>query len=583
MTTNFTNLIEKRHPAKRIIEDGRYCALRSPEFRMILRDEVDVLSARRTALTRRRVNPLRFTASANALIFLSFCILVVLLQIVSGAYHSEFNGYPDEPAHYVTSVMIREYITGLHWLSPMQFAQDYYHHYPKVALGHWPPFFYLVQALWMTLFSASRVSTLLELAFTTALLAYSIFLEARRWFSWNAAVLAGCLAICLPLVQTYSDEEMSETLLVLTCFWSVIYFARYLDSERWQDNLGFALFFSMAVLTKGSGWLLVIVPPLALLLTRKLRLLALPSFWISALVIGGCCLPWQFFTMHLVERGWAAGSSPNASYTLGALGQFLLITVGIIGLALSLLLAIGIVIKVLLPFSRARVESGAAVMFALLIADWVFHSLVPAGVEDRKMIIAVPALILFIFAGGFWVADRLPLAGRLMEHRKSLVAAAAALCFAVQTFAIPREKHYGYMEAARFITSNPELQGVKILVSSETGGEGMLVSEIAMHEPRPKDIVLRGTKALAEADWNASEYRSFFSSPEEVIRYFEQNGVQLAVVDTFRSKRQLLHDELVKQAIQKFGLFHLLAVFPTNSSVVAGQVQVYRFLPAPKP
>ncbi len=39
--------------------------------------------------------------------------VVVCLQIVSGAYRGEFGGYPDEPAHYVTSLMLRDYFVHL--------------------------------------------------------------------------------------------------------------------------------------------------------------------------------------------------------------------------------------------------------------------------------------------------------------------------------------------------------------------------------------------------------------------------------------------------------------------------------------
>ncbi|HYZ72027.1 MAG TPA: glycosyltransferase family 39 protein, partial [Chthoniobacterales bacterium] len=244
---------------------------------------------------------------------------VVFLQFVSGAYQGEFGGYPDEPAHYVTSLMLRDYVVHLHVESPLRFAEDYYHHYPKVAFGHWPPFFYIVQAIWMGLFSASRTSVRLEIACTTALLAFGVFREGRKLFNARLAFAGALLTVCLPLVQTYSDEEMSETLLTLTCFWSVIYFARYIRSERLRDSFLFALFFSLAVLTKGNGWLLAAVPPIALLLTRRLTLLLRKSFWLPVACIAAVCLPWQVLTMRMAERGWEGGSHPNLSYTASAL------------------------------------------------------------------------------------------------------------------------------------------------------------------------------------------------------------------------------------------------------------------------
>ena len=69
-----------------------------------------------------------------------FLAATVGWQLQTGAYKSEFGGHPDEAAHYVTGLMIRDYLTGGIPEHPMKFARNYYDHYPKVALGNWPPF-----------------------------------------------------------------------------------------------------------------------------------------------------------------------------------------------------------------------------------------------------------------------------------------------------------------------------------------------------------------------------------------------------------------------------------------------------------
>ncbi len=546
---------------------------------MLLNDQLNAPAVRTGELQPRIKLPLR--ASRNILLFFLFFAVAVALQVWSGAYRAEFGGYPDEPAHYVTSLMVREYITGPSPLSPMQFAENYYAHYPKVAFGHWPPLFYVVQALWMLLFSPSRVSVLLELAATTALLAYVVYAEVRRWFrlngsSWSAGVLAGLLLIAVPVIQICTNEEMAESLLILCCFLSVIYFTRYLDSERWQDSLLFGVFFSLAVLTKGSGWLLVLVPPVALLLTRKLRLLFQRTFWLSAGVVAVLCLPWQLSTLRLAERGWTGGTQPSLHYTIPALRQFALIFIQIIGPFLGFVIAIGLVVKVLAPMFRKPVASGPAGMAAFVFAVWVFHSVVPAGVEDRKMAIAVPALILFLFAGGFWLADQLPLRGRFAHWRYSIVLAATAAFFLVQTFAVPSRTHFGYREAARFITTNPQFRGATILVSSGSIGEGLLISEIAMRQPRPVDTVVRGTKALARVDWEGSHYESLFSKPADILAYLDRNGIDLVVTDTFMSGNEFPHNQLLTQTIQQSGLFQAIGTFQ-GSPQAAGEVRLYRF------
>jgi hypothetical protein len=66
---------------------------------------------------------------------------------------------------------LRDYI--LHGLgkSPLAFARNYYAHYPKLAIGHWPPVFYVAQALWIIMFPATRNSVLVMMALVTAMLA----------------------------------------------------------------------------------------------------------------------------------------------------------------------------------------------------------------------------------------------------------------------------------------------------------------------------------------------------------------------------------------------------------------------------
>ena len=47
-----------------------------------------------------------------------FFLTAACLERASGAFQSDFGAYPDEPAHYVTGLMMRDYIAGLFPASP---------------------------------------------------------------------------------------------------------------------------------------------------------------------------------------------------------------------------------------------------------------------------------------------------------------------------------------------------------------------------------------------------------------------------------------------------------------------------------
>ena len=101
--------------------------------------------------------------------FLIILLVTLSLQWGSGAYSAAFGAEPDEAGHYVTGVMIRDYIARGLPGNPVTFAKDFYIHYPRVAFGLWPPLFHLLSGVWMLAFGANRTSILfLLVAFTTA-------------------------------------------------------------------------------------------------------------------------------------------------------------------------------------------------------------------------------------------------------------------------------------------------------------------------------------------------------------------------------------------------------------------------------
>ena len=66
---------------------------------------------------------------------LVFSAVVLVMQWQRGAADEEFGGHPDEAAHYVTGLMVGDYLRAGMNQSPMAYAENYYTHYPKVALG----------------------------------------------------------------------------------------------------------------------------------------------------------------------------------------------------------------------------------------------------------------------------------------------------------------------------------------------------------------------------------------------------------------------------------------------------------------
>lgn len=108
--------------------------------------------------------------------------------------------------------MVRDYIAAGFPGPPLPYARNYYLHYPEVALGHWPPFFYVLQAAWTLVFTASRTSVMLLMAAITALLATVLCETLREEFSLVLGMSAAALMISLPVIEEFSLLLMAEML-----------------------------------------------------------------------------------------------------------------------------------------------------------------------------------------------------------------------------------------------------------------------------------------------------------------------------------------------------------------------------------
>src|SRR5580698_3235399 len=136
--------------------------------------------------------PSRFARHGRpALAFLAMALAALLLvhamQIHVGADRASFGAYPDESSHYLSGLLVRDYIAHGFPGSPVHYAMNYYLHVPYFAIGHWPPLFYLLEGFWMMVFGHSHAAVLWLIASISALLATTIFAMATRYVSVPAA------------------------------------------------------------------------------------------------------------------------------------------------------------------------------------------------------------------------------------------------------------------------------------------------------------------------------------------------------------------------------------------------------------
>lgn len=475
-------------------------------------------------------------------------------QRAGGSYQSEFGGHPDEAAHVVTGLFIRDAIlkgadyatNGFHG-SPVkvgkEFAGEYYSHYPKIGLGVWPPVFYLAQAAWTLPLGVSRTTLLLLMCALAGALALVFYRALREEYgAWPA--LAGAIALLsLPLVRMHYGMIMAETLSALFMFGAMLCFGNFLDRERRNDVLWFGLFAALAILTKGTGLALALAGPLALAITKEFRLLKRPALWSAVLIIVLVAGPWTWATRNLGKGGWLQ-PEPSWSFTREALlyygGKFGLA----LGVVYGLAMAIGLIVK-LRPQEPHRGRWAAAA--ALMVGVVIFQSIAPVGLEARHLIPALPAALMFSVAGFAWVIRRVLRLGVDAPISRSApwIAMATLLALFSVVFPIRKKDCGGFGPLAETMLKQAAPADV-VLISSDATGEGMFIAEVALREKRPGHMIQRASKSLASSTWSGSGYAPAFEKEEDLLTFMTSGQIQFLVIDDagLGAKRRAHHDQL---------------------------------------
>jgi hypothetical protein len=508
-----------------------------------------------------------------AAVLLALLALILGFAYHSGAFQSELGSESDESAHYITGLMVHDYFANALGQPPLAYAANYYLHYPKVALGHWPPVFYIMQAGWGFVCSPSRNGILVLMGVCTALIAFTLYRMVEREFRTTAGgVATAALFASIPLVQMYSAMIMSDMIVAMFSLWALCAWARYLERERARDALWFALATSAAILTKGNGFAVTLMAPLSILILRRPRIFRGRAFWMAALFIGAACIPWNIATRSLITP--TMQFEAGAPFFLRANRFYAIELFKSVGPAIAALAVIGVIVKVVLPFLQNRVAPLWAAALALILGVQLFHATAPAGLEKRYLLASLPPVLLFLCAGVEWAARRM--SARLsLRNRVIAVAAMAAVVFFAGTFRLTHKTHIGLDEAASAVAQDAADRDAIILCSSNGNGEGVFISELAMRERRPAHIVLRASLVLANSDWNGRGYHLLKSTPEEVNAFLTSIPVGMVVLDRSPGFARWPHQDMLAQAMRS-PEWQLAGSYPRGGPH-AGQVQLYRY------
>lgn len=452
---------------------------------------------------------------ATALAALLLLALTLAIQWHDGAYAHDLHF--DSASHALSGLMIHDWIAGFSWGAPVAYVRAYHSHYPLIGIGHWPPVWYAVEAVWMLVSDTGRAQLLVLSALVTAAVAtITATLTARR-YGWWPGTVAGVAFVAVPLVREITGDVLLDAAVGLVCLLAMLAYARFMRTERAGDAVLFGLLAVAAILIKGNGALLALLPPLAVVIGRRWDLLRRWTFWLPMPIVGVLAGPWVVATSPQVAAGFRFGW--GLDYTLGANVanfQFLYASIGLFAIVAGVIGTASVAIRPALRQDPVLV--GAA---AMLVATWLFQAIVPAAFQDRYLVPLLPPLLLLALA---------TLQTRWPERRPRLVLPGVLLVTMLGQFgAFSGFGDHGFRGAAREVWARRADANPVVLIAAED--EGAAIIELALLDPhRPGLFAVRGSRLLGGGGYNQADYQPRFGTAAEAMAALDKHAIPLVLL-----------------------------------------------------
>jgi 4-amino-4-deoxy-L-arabinose transferase-like glycosyltransferase len=523
------------------------------------------------------VRPARLIdALGTATLAVLLLTVVVGQQVHDGAYRVTFNN--DEASHYISALLIHDYLRAVarHGVvSPLAYFVGYQGHYPLIGIGHWPPFYYLVIGIWMFAAGWTRASILLLSATVTAATGAVLYRSTAGWLGRPAALAAALAFVLAPLIEAGSCALMLDIPLALVSLLAALAYARFLESGRAAHALLFGAGAAAAMLTKGNGACMGLLPPFVVLLGRRFDLLRRWTFWLPVPIVLILAAPWLLLTYRMTASGfrfqWGLHYARIATF-----GNAAILTtsfgVPIVLAALCGLVAVTAGCWRAPPESRA--ESGRSnlrlCIAALFLAVVAFQSVVPADIQARYLAPAAAPVVALAMCGGARVALW---AIRRRAGRQIWVGIAVPVVLLLSMLPgigfSESPLPLGLAAAARAVWTVVPAQNPVVLIAADGETEGAMIGELAMRDPqRPSLFCIRGSRLLGGGGYNNSDYVPRYQTSEAVLGALDSYAIPLVLLrpdarpTAWRHLAQL-QDSIARRADRWRQLWRTSGITPT--------------------
>lgn len=477
------------------------------------------------------------------LAYLCAVLVGALAVFAAKSYQSGFSG-ADEPSHFLNGYFVADYIARHFGSNPMGAATDFYVHYPKISIGHWPPAYYGILGLVFLVLPPTLPVIFTVNVLFAALPALGVA-AALAMLADRRAALAGALVYAVtPLVleghvMFMADQPLTACLVAATAVW-IAFSVR----PGWGSALGFALLAATAVLIKGNGWLVVFIPVFHILLTANWKLLLSVRLYVAAALAAAIVVPWYMLTAKIAADGfnYQAGlpyATKALLYNLQALGR----NVTPVGGPLALY-------AIVAEFRARRADPArwtiVSAAISLLLATLLLQSLVPVDIVERYMAPALPAVVVLAVLGAVRLISLVGApAPALAGVALAAVMAAPGIVHLAQR--APKADTGIAAVTDRLAAAKP----VITVIDGSASTEGWFIADMAVHDRALRGYVVRASKLLADSNFMGTTYSLKYRDTADVLAELHRLGVQHVVIVREGGKDAYPHSAQMREALAR--------------------------------
>ena len=354
------------------------------------------------------------------------------------------------------------------------------------------------------------------------------------------AFFAGLAFMIAAPVQGAAAGVFLDLPVALLCLMATLAYAAWLADCRWTHACLFALLSSAAMLVKGNGACLGLLPPLAVIISGRWDLLRYPTFWLPLPIVAVLVGPWYVLTYDQVEAGFRYSSTWDYAWAaIPANSWDLLRATG------PLLLAPGMAGVVAACTRRRACDPLVACLAALFAAVFIFQAVTPAAIQARYIIAALPPLLLL----AAWLVNFLP-----RPMLRTAVFAVMVIAMLPWAAAVEEKPRLGIIAAAEAIRSDVIPTNPAVLLATDGLAEVATIAGLAeLDLARPSLFAVRGTRLLGAGGYNQGDYQPRFTSAKQAMDAINASGIPLLLLRRRTSGNNWPHIDQVAEAADAGG------------------------------